>query len=207
MQKLIIDFDSTLCDSILAYCSVYSIIYKNAEGFKIADPNKVKLYSLKDECPLVENPLLMFDTKMFFDFLQPFPNAVEVIENLSKQFDIYVVSVCRPKNAYFKNLYLRDHFKGIKQFIPLINFDGTCKMEKGNIINSDFAICIDDGMENLESFSNNSSSNHNIIFGKEYYWNINNPNNYHRCLDWLEVYNYITLLMNGTNGLDNNITH
>lgn len=208
MNKLILDFDSTMCDSIFSYCSVYSTLYKNAKDYKKPNPTKVKKYSLKDECPLVEDPLSIFNMKLFFELLKPFDNAVEIIETLSKQFDIYVVSVCQPMNAFYKEQYIREHFKGIKQFVPLISFDGTCEMQKGEIISSDFSIVVDDHMGNLESFTTNNiktrgtiPTNFNIIFGKEYEWNSQNPNSYPRCLNWLEVYDYITLLMHGTNGL------
>jgi len=208
MNKLIIDADSTMFDSISAYTKVYNLLYKNVEGFKPADPTEVKIYSLRDECPLVLNPLDIFNMKLFFEFLEPFPDAVEVIETLSKQFDIYVVSVCQIENAYHKSQYIRDHFKGIKQFVPLISFDGKCEMSKGDIVNSDFSICIDDHCGNLESFTDNNTkgrgnvpTNFNIIYGQSYIWNENNPRSYHRCLNWLEVYSYITRLTRGTNGI------
>jgi 5'(3')-deoxyribonucleotidase len=196
-KKIILDFDSTMCHSISAFCSVYSVLYKHMEGFKEPNPDNVKVYSLMDECPLVDAPVNIFNTKLFFEFLKPFPNAEEVVEKLSKQFDIYVVSICQPQNAYYKEEYIREHFPTVKQFIPIINTDGNCDMGcKGEIINANNSICVDDSVLNLESFTKNTLLNgistcYNIIYGKEYHWNKDNPNNYFRANNWNELYNHI----------------
>ena len=62
--------DSTITNSVKSFCDTYNKIYQYYPDFKLADPNKLQRYDLKDICPLVCNPLDIFDQNLFFKHLE-----------------------------------------------------------------------------------------------------------------------------------------
>ena len=213
---LIFDYDGCIFDSPQAICKTYDLLYKNHANFTPSSTLPLDKYSMKDVCPLCDNVLDLFEMKLFFEYLEPFENAIDIIKLLAETFDITIVSVGTPENIKLKIDSISYWFGKLVKFVPIISYDRQCKMDK-SIINSNMKICLDDSELCLESFDTSSSlsrgikycgsvpTNHNIIYGKEYEWNTNNPNNYPRCKNWLEVYNYIILLTHGSNGLDEDI--
>ena len=165
-QKFFCDLDSTITNSVLAYTKVYNKIYQYYPDFKIADPNKLKQYNLKDICPLVNNPLDIFDHDLFFKYLEFInDNTYEVLERLSGKYQLIVTSIGRPKNLSKKALFLEEKLPFIKDYILLFN-DG-CKANK-SIINMENGIFIDDMSSNLIS----SNAKIKILYGKRFEWNI-----------------------------------
>jgi len=166
--KFFIDMDSTITNSVLAYTKVYNKIYQYYPDFKIADPNKLKQYNLKDICPLVCNPLDIFDHDLFFEYLEFInDNTYEVLEKLSKKYQLIVVTIGTPTNLSKKSLWLEEKLPFIKDYILLFN-DG-CKMNK-EIVNmsGNGSIFLDDVESNLRS----SNCERRILFGKRFEWNI-----------------------------------
>jgi len=164
--KMFLDLDSTITNSVLAYTKVYNKIYQYYPDFKFADPNKLKQYNLKDICPLVCNPLDIFDHDLFFKYLEFInDNTYEVLEKLSKKYQLIVTSIGRPLNLSKKALFLEEKLPFIKDYI-LISNDG-CKANK-SIIDMEDSIFIDDMSSNL--FSSNAKIK--ILYGKRFEWNM-----------------------------------
>jgi len=163
-KKLFVDMDSTITDSIKSYCTVYNSIYNYKEGFKNAVAERVNQWDLKDECPLVENPEHIFSSRLFFTELEFMPNAYEVLERLSTQYELIICSIGTYDNISLKSIWIQRNLPFIKNSILIVN-DG-CKMDKSVIRMSD-SIFLDDHANNLFT----SNAEFKILFGKEYPWN------------------------------------
>jgi len=207
--SLLIDFDGNIFNSPKSVCDVYNLLYKNNKDFIPADHSKLKKYDMSDLCPLCDDILSLFETKLFFEFLEPFPNAIEVIKKLTEILDITIVSIGTPENIKLKIDSVYQWFGKSVKFVPIISFDRKCKMEKGTI-NSNYALTLDDSISCLNSYYDSNvlghggiATCHNIIFGEEHEWNseIDNIHKFNRCRNWTEVYSYITRLTRGSDGL------
>ena len=85
-QKLFLDMDSVIIDSVTAYCDVYNELYINEKGFAPANPDKNKYWDFHEICPLEKNPLHIFSHPLFFKFVQFMPNAEETILKLKNKY-------------------------------------------------------------------------------------------------------------------------
>lgn len=162
-QKLFLDFDSVIVDTISAYCKTYSTIYDQATGFREPDPNKVNRWDLSDECALEKNPLHIFGMGYFFLQLEFMSDAPEVITKLSEKYDIVICSIGTYDNLSHKSEWINKN-------LPFA--DAILLKTKGNQMNKSAvdmsgAIFIDDHMDNLVS----SNAETKICFGKKYPWN------------------------------------
>lgn len=180
-RKLILDFDGTIIDAIQAYCDTYNHLYRNHKDFKEALWWKVEKWSMRDECPLVENPNDIFSNPLFFkhcDFLNP--NTREVIEWACENFEVSVCSIGTFYNIGYKSLWIKDNLPCIKEahFIT----QEECKMNKSSV-DMDDAIFLDDVKSNLDS----SNAETKICVGDIYDWN--REWNGIRCFNWTDVKN------------------
>lgn len=64
-RRIFLDFDNTICNSSQAFCRSYNYLYKDKPNFKLADWTKVEVYNFKDQCPLVENVNIIFESDEF----------------------------------------------------------------------------------------------------------------------------------------------
>ena len=179
--KMFLDLDSTITNSVLAYTKVYNKIYQYYPDFKTADPNKLKQYNLKDICPLVNNPLDIFDHDLFFKYLEFInDNTYEILEKLSRKYQLIVVTIGTPTNLSKKSLWLKKKLPFIKDYILL--FNGDCRMDKGIVDMSGVGnIFIDDVSSNL--FSSNAETK--ILYGKRFEWNMDWDKEI--CDNWSEI--------------------
>jgi len=182
-KKLFLDFDSTIANSILSFTEFYNLVFKNEKNFKKAIADNCNQWDLKDICPLVNNPMDVFSSKLFFEQLTFMDNAKEVLLKLSEQYELIICSIGTYDNISLKSLWIEKHLPFIKNSILIVN-EG-CKMNKSMVdMNIDNSIFIDDHESNLYS----SNCDFKICFGKEYPWNSKwiAEGNKH-CIDWLEV--------------------
>ena len=95
MKKLFIDFDGTLTDSVKKICEMYNFDYKNHPDFIPAKDYLVNEWNFADQCPLIDKDKLedYFCQKRFFINLEFLENAKEIVDKLSKHYDIYIVSM------------------------------------------------------------------------------------------------------------------
>jgi 5'(3')-deoxyribonucleotidase len=180
-QKLFLDYDGVLVDSITSFCRTYDLLYYYNEKWKPANPEKVNRWDFKDECPLLDGVSdieYIFAHQSFFNLLHLFPNARTVIEALEQKYNIYIVTIGTLDNLSLKAKWINQNLFNIDNVILLNNCD--CKMDK-SIVNMEGGILIDDHEDNL--FSSNASRK--ICFGKKYDWNKNWQGE--RAADWLEV--------------------
>ena len=178
-QKLFLDCDGTIIDSIQAYCQTYNELYKNHSGFQPAIWYKCEQWDLKDQCNLVENVNTIFSNELFFkycDFIDR--NTQDVIFKLNEKYQVIVCSIGTYSNISLKSQWIKYNLPFIKDSVFLVN--KGCKMTKA-IVNMEGAIFIDDVLSNLES----SNADYKIVFGDEYKWN--KTDKYKRCFNWSDI--------------------
>lgn len=160
--KAFIDFDSTLVNSVKAFCKVYSEKYKYFKDFTEPIHTQVYKWNLTDQCTLIQNNSdveEIFASKRFFQQLEPFPNVIQSLKKLQEKYDITIVSIGNHKNIAYKCDYIHNNFSFIKGFIGIVNEHSV--MDKSSIFmdgtNEKCNIFIDDNADNL--FSQNHAKN------------------------------------------------
>ena len=109
--KLFLDVDDTLTMSTKAYCDTYNFLYKHNPLFKPADYTKNNDWNFAIECPLAKDKTeMIFGSTYFFDLLEPFPNAKEVLLQLKEKYQIIFLSIGTYDNIALKTNYLADNF-------------------------------------------------------------------------------------------------
>lgn len=177
--KLFVDIDNTIINTNKAFCEVYNSLYRFHPDFKKADYTKVTNYSFSCECPLVSNPLELFEEELFFDVCEFInDNTYEVLKELNQKYKIIVLSIGTPKNLANKAYWLEEKLPFINDYI-LIN-NSNCIMDK-SIVNAEDSIIIDDMPSNLRT----SNAETKILFGKIFSWN--NGWQGEHCMNWGEV--------------------
>lgn len=171
----IVDFDSTIADSISAFCKVkddkirneyyaQSFIEMNslkpnkikieeleykAENFIHTNPNDVNRYDFTDVYPEITKDEVqeIFASWEFFDELKLFPYAYEVLEKLNEKYRVIICSIGTSMNISLKSIYINKKLPFIKDVILIRN--GNCEMNK-SMINMDNVIAfLDDHEDNL----------------------------------------------------------
>ena len=178
-RRLFIDFDSTIVNSIKAFCDTYNFYYQSIKDFKPAEWLKVEKYNFKDQCPLIRNVHDIFEDIYFFEKLEFINyNTYEVIKELSDKFEIHITTIGTINNIAQKSIWIKKNLPFIKNCEFL--FNNGCKMDK-SIVDMKDSIFIDDVLSNLES----SNAKYKIIFGDEYEWN--RDSEHIRCFNWSDV--------------------
>jgi 5'(3')-deoxyribonucleotidase len=164
-RKLFIDFDGTIADSVKKICQMYNEDYQIHPKFKPAKHYLVNKWDFSDQCPLMNKQKVeeYFCEDRFFQGLEFIENAEEIINKLSKSFDIHVVSLGNTRNLILKNDWLNEHLSCIKRYMP-------CNLENFNDkshIDMDGGILIDDNSNNLKT----SNAALKICYGDIAEWN------------------------------------
>lgn len=178
--KLFLDFDSTIVDTNKAFCEYYNRYYSNREGFVPADHTTCEVWNFLDTCPLAEKDVNhIFGRKILFELLDPYKNAYQVLERLSHQYEIIIVSIGTFLNISEKSKWIKDYLPFIKESI-LLGKDSDVKMNKSTV-NMQGGTFIDDVKSNLDS----SNADRKILFGKTFDWNKDWEGEHLRS--WLEI--------------------
>jgi len=179
-QKLFLDMDSVIIDSVSAYCNTYNEIHRFSKGFIPADPTKNKYWDFHEVCPLEKHPVNIFGHPMFFKLVKFMPDAENIIKKLCEKHQVIICSLGTYHNISQKALWIKYNMPYINDAILLTN--QGIKMDK-NIVNMgyDGSVFIDDVKSNLDS----SNSNKKILFGKRFSWNEEWDGEW--CKDWSEV--------------------
>lgn len=176
-EKLFLDIDGTITDSIKAYCQTYSDIYQFHDNFKQPDWTKVEKWDLSDQCPLETNPEYIFSHHKFFKYLNFIDEDMkDVLFELSRKYQIIIVSIGTAHNLAYKSVWLNDNLPFIKDYILLRN--NGCIMDK-SMIDMSKGIFVDDVDSNLLTsnarwkicFKNNGIKEWNQIWSGEYVTN------------------------------------
>ena len=182
-QKLFLDFDSCICNSIKSFCEVYNFLYSDKQGFTPARWSYVEKWNFSDECALLEGDSekvhSLFEHNLFFKNLEFMDDLTErVIERLCEKYQVIIISIGTPLNIAKKALWVRDNLPCIKDHIYLIN-EGSV-MHKG-LVDMHDSIQVDDHVSCLTS----TNAMNKIIFGDTYSWNLNST--YPRAWNWNDV--------------------
>lgn len=182
-RKLFIDFDSTIVDTVMAYCNLYNFLFEAELGFIPADPSKNTDWNFDSTCPMVVGHVReMFEDPMFFYGLDFFDNAYAVLGGLNQKYDVQICTIGTYKNIEQKADWIRRELPFIKKSILLCNEDIT--MDK-SMVNMSGGIFIDDRMDNLMS----SNAGLKLCFGKNFGWNKDWKGLW--LPDWVAVGNYL----------------
>lgn len=181
IKKLYIDFDGTIVNTMKAIIDLYNEDFQYYKNFKKINWIDINTYYF-DECNCATSSYIStyFNQQRFFDRLEYLDNAKEVLDRLSHQYEIIIVSSGFSPNLRAKEIWIKDN-------IPYAKFIGVnLKMysDKSHIDMSD-GIFIDDSSHNITS----SNAKHKICFGEVYDWNKYNDEK--RCLNWYELEKYI----------------
>ncbi len=178
--KFFLDFDGSIVDSVKSFCYCYNQKYKYKQEFIPADWTKVNKWDFIDQCPLLDSVEEIFDSKQFFNRLEFFPNAKEVLYELHKKYELIIVSIGRPPNISRKSLWIYENIGFIENVILIRN--NGCIMNKECInMQSEGSIFLDDVASNFFS----SNAERKFCYGKTAEWNMDWDGL--RVVDWLDV--------------------
>jgi hypothetical protein len=181
-QKLFLDYDMTIVNSIKPICEIYNQDFANYKDFKPAIWQEVSQWDFKDQCPLMDNCNRYFSDKRFFDkveFLEG--NTKEIIDHLTKQYHVIICTLGTPRNLAYKSMWLEDNLPKIHDYILLRNYG--IKMDK-SIVDMRGGIFVDDVYSNIES----SNADVKILFGNDYEWNKYEGVGCQRIKNWSDLY-------------------
>lgn len=181
IDKIYIDFDGVIVDTIAAIVGLYNEDFEYYKNFKEIKPEKIQTYDF-EECICASKEIIntYFNTPRFFRRLEMMPRAWDSICLLKDYFSIQVVS-----HGYSPNLALKKNWIELELCYG-IDFQGINLKhhEDKSCVNMTNGIFIDDKLKNLET----SNATHKILFGKEYKWNKGyDPEKIYRCYNWDEV--------------------
>lgn len=158
-KDLYLDFDSTIVNSDKSICKIYNDIYKDHEDFEYADWTKHRNWAYKHICPLIHkheaDPSKViqdyYGTKEFFDTLEFYKDAKDVIDKLSEHYKLIICTSAFPMNASKKVLWIEEHLPEVHEIIILIDQTGNGYGKSRVSMMEDGAIFIDDHPKNLNS--------------------------------------------------------
>jgi 5'(3')-deoxyribonucleotidase len=182
MEKLYLDFDLTIVNSIEKIVSLYDIDYHLYKDYQKVHWTDISTYGF-EELTLINKDIILnyFDDHRFFYKLKYMDNAQEVLDRLKDTYDITIVSLGRQMNLHYKREWINNN-------LPYCKFIGVDLSENGKqMVDISDGTLIDDNVDML----NSCNASQKIIFGEEYPWNTDNKYEYHRCYNWTEVYSYL----------------
>jgi len=144
MKKIMIDMDDVICDG--GFLSLVNEFLKT--DYKIEN---IKTYYIQDVIPKerYKEWSEFFNTKNLYDYVQMLPDAYEVMERLSKKYELYIGTayIFRDNEEYSAN-NLKNKFKWLHENLPFISPHNYIFTTNKEIINCE--IKIDDKLSNLE---------------------------------------------------------
>lgn len=151
-KKLILDFDNTIVNTTKAFIEAHKLICGRRYMFdKKLEPRweLVKKYDFSDQIKDLTTimKIATFNSQSFYDNLEYYDNALEILEELSNKTDVHIVSMCSYDSAKKKGLKLQKELPNVK-FQPII-FPYRDK----SFIDMRGGVFIDDVAKNLETSS------------------------------------------------------
>lgn len=144
MKKIMVDMDDVICDG--GFLSLVNQFL--GTNYQIEE---IKTYYIQDLIPKEKYPEWseFFNTKNVYDYSTMLPYTYEVLEKLSKSYEIYITTayIFRDNEEYSaKNL--KNKFEYLYKNLPFISPDNYIFTTNKEIINCD--IKIDDKLSNLK---------------------------------------------------------
>lgn len=177
MKKIYIDFDGVIVNTIKTICDLYNEDFKYYKDFVPVRWWNISTWDFSEcNCATSEYIDTYFNQQRFFNKLTYMDWAKEILEELSKTWNITIVSLGYSPNLLGKELW-------IKKNLPFCEFVGVnfkTHSNKSHIDMSD-GVFIDDSVNNLIT----SNAKYKICFGDEYVWNKDWTGK--RCHNWIEL--------------------
>lgn len=169
MKKIGLDLDSTLNNLIDVWVDLYNTDYNdNLKSFS----NWNNHNDVKPECGMKIYDYLNI-LGLFYN-LDIAKDARDVVEFLSKHYELYIVTAYIPETCM-------DKVKWVKKHLPNFNTKNIVFINKKNILNLDYLI--DDGPHNIEEFNGVG-----IVYDRLY--NRYLGDDYPRVKNWKDVEKY-----------------
>jgi len=184
MDRIYIDFDGVIVDTIEKIVSLYNEdfkFYKNFEPASWMDVNSWNFEELSLASPEYIN--MYFNIPRFFQGLRLMDNAYEALKKISEKYDIVIVSAGTYSNLELKKLWIHKHLPFVAEFIGV---DINTYYDKSHI-DMEGSIFIDDSYSNLVS----STADEDICFGDIYNWNKEWTGT--RIMNWYDVIRYLKI--------------
>ena len=181
MNNIFVDFDGCIVNTIKAICDLYNEDFKYYENYIPINWWDIESWSFNEcNCASPEYIDTYFNQQRLFDKLTYMDWAKEVLIELNKNHNIFVVSHGNPPNLIAKEIW-------IKENLPFCHFIGVNLeiFKDKSCIDMNDGIFIDDCESNLVT----SNSREKICFGELYQWNKNW--NGTRCKNWMDVYEFV----------------
>ena len=173
--------EGCIVNTIKAIVDIYNEDFQYYKKFKHINWWEINTWDfIECNCTTPEYINTYFNQQRFFDRLECMDWAKKILDELSNDYDITIVSSGYSPNLVAKALWIRNN-------IPYCKFIGVNLKEykdKSHIDMSD-GIFIDDSSHNLIT----SNAKINICFGDEYEWNRNWTGI--RCANWHDIKNYL----------------
>ena len=188
-KTIFIDMDLTLLNSVKAITEMYDEDFQYYPDYKKIPWEKVVSWSFEELSLLPKEHIeFYFNQKRFFDKVEMYPDAKEVIDRLSDKYRIVFVSHGQLPNLRLKKIYVTHNFP----YADFIGVNVDEHKDKSCVdMSGDGNIFIDDTPNNLYS----SKADIKICYGI-YDWNSNftNPDNqsqYWRAFGWSAIENIL----------------
>lgn len=181
-KTIMIDLDGVTINTVKVITELYDEDFCYYSDYKKIPWEQVRTWNfleLKAATPEYINTY--FNQKRFFDKVEMFPHAKEVIDKLSDKYNITFVS-----HGFSPNLRLKEEW--VKEHFPYADFIGVNLKFHKDKSNVDMSNCIfiDDNSNNLKT----SNASMKICFGELYDWNdnfiVDKINNF-VAIDWNDV--------------------
>ncbi len=159
-RRLVLDFDNTIVNTTKAFVDTYNLVY----GRKYLDPavhvpqwEEVHRYDFTDEIPTLLPHIkgAIFSNPRLYSVLEFYPNAKDIINRLSEDFDVEIVSICSIDTVGRKCEFIKKHLPNCK-FQPVLFTDFPDKSH----INMEGRVFVDDHEGNLTT----SNALHKICY-------------------------------------------
>lgn len=166
MKRIGLDLDSTLNNLTDVWVELYNNDYNdNLKYFSNWDNhNDVKIECGKKIYDYLHKPNLFYNLDIAKD-------AKDVVEFLSKHYELYIVTAYIPESCI-------DKVNWVKKYLPNFNLNNVVFLNKKNILQLDYLI--DDGPHNIEEFNGVG-----IVYEREY--NKYLGDTYPRVRNWKEI--------------------
>lgn len=184
--KLFLDADGVIVNLIKAVVDCYNEDFSSHPDYVPVNWYDIETWDFRELSLTTKKKIYSyFDSERFFDKLEFLENAYEVINRLSENFDIYIVTMGSKKNLELKEKWFKKH-------LPFVTFIGcdTSKYKYKSHIDMSNGAFVEDRADNLE----NSNAAVKILYGDIYEWNC--KWNGIRCFNWYEVEKLLIDLIN-----------
>lgn len=182
MDRLIVDFDGTLVNTVKSITELYNEDFRAYKKFKKIDWLSVNTWNFDElSCASAKYINTYFNQPRFFKNLKFMPGAKDAIYDLATAFkEVIVVSMGTRPNLKLKKEWLKDNLPGIK----FIGCNFKKYQDKSHIdMRGDFMI---DDSENMLLGTNATTK---VCYGLKRSWNANWCGT--RCKNWNDLVDYI----------------